>query len=366
MQSKLWFLYGNDRELALDELERIIRDNSVDVETRLKIISILTYIGAYDNCEYWLKKFNGHEHIIGQQSWYRIYRFKKQQNPWKGLLGENTKNQIDEIITSYLKNNQIITIDLVGGIGDQIENAALIWASIQKLNRSELIKIKPNGENSMIVDKFLEEVAGFPLSSKKTEANHLRVSAPWFRHWLGEKKLEKAPIRLINENKPEVIKPLLILICWRCKIDINNPLSSFSRSVPFRRILAIYKEWESSIQNKKIGIIDISEYREDEHIALNKLYPWVKLYRNRIKSLRDTRQFIGKSHQIITVDTSLVHLCAAIGRDVSLILNKYPDERWCDLLSERGSYKDHVKVFQQTKFHDWEAPIRKLNDHLGL
>jgi hypothetical protein len=75
---------------------------------------------------------------------------------------------------------------------------------------------------------------------------------------------------------------------------------------------------------------------------------------------------MAQSDWIITVDTSLVHLAVACGRKVQLLLNLFPDERWVDLLSQEGSYRQLVTAYQQQHFHNWESPLRNLRQELEL
>ena len=59
MHNRFWFLYGNDLELAIEQLEKLIKLSEDDQETQIKLISLLTYLGAYDKCDKWLKECNG-------------------------------------------------------------------------------------------------------------------------------------------------------------------------------------------------------------------------------------------------------------------------------------------------------------------
>ena len=265
-----------------------------------------------------------------------------------------------------MHSNKPITVDLVGGIGDQLENAALLLASLKQLPNSDLIKMRPNGENYLVVRKLLEQVKVLQLASHDVITDSLRVSIPWFRNWLGENNLEKLPIQLLNDELPELGKKVQLLACWRCKIDTNNPLSSFSRSIPFRTIQILYSQMETIQQERQINVIDISEYRESEKAILLKSHPWLVLARENIRCLDDTRNIMKTCNYIASVDTSLVHLAVACGRKIQLLLNKIPDERWLDLLTNPGNYRDHVEVYQQDRFHNWEKPISNFLNRMRL
>ena len=365
MHRKLWFLYGSDQELAVEQLECLIELKEGDIETQFKLISLLTYLGAYDKCEKWLDKYNGEKHVIGQQSRYRIYRARKERNPWRGLIDADTRENVDKLVEIYMHANKPIIVDLVGGIGDQLENAALVLASLKQIPQSNMIKMRPNGENSLVVRKLLEQVDTIQLAENGGNMESLRISVPWFRNWLGENNLEKLPIQLLQDRLPKLGEKIQLLACWRCKIDANNTLSSFSRSIPFRKIQILYEKIEIFQQNRQINVIDISEYSELEKLILLKAHPWLVLARQNIKCLDDTRNIMQECNYIASVDTSLVHLAVACGREVQLLLNKIPDERWLELLSKPGNYQKHIKIYQQEKFHNWEAPINNLLNQMN-
>lgn len=360
MNNKLWFLYGDDQELAIEQLENLIELNEGDTENRFKLISLLTYLGAYDKCEKWLDKCNGGKYVIGQQSRYRIYRARRDRNPWRGLMDSNTRVNVDKLVQNYMHANKAITVDLVGGIGDQLENASLLLASLKQMPHSNMIKMRPNGENSQVVRELLEQVQAIQLTNNVGDSESLRVSIPWFRNWLCENHLEKLPTKLLQDKQPVLGKKIQLLACWRCKIDVNNPLSSFSRSIPFRKIQTLYEKIEIIQQKRRVTVIDISEYSDLEKLILQKAHPWLVLARQNIKRLDDTRNIMQNCNYIASVDTSLVHLAVACGREVQLLLNKIPDERWLDLLSKQGHYQSHIKTYQQKEFHNWEDPINNL------
>jgi len=362
MHGRLWFLYGNDHALALEELERQIAVRQLDKSKRLALISLLTYIGAYRRCAHWLTTQDGHLHVTGQQSWYRILRAGGEPNPWRALLNEQNMEALDQTVSQMFSNLQPITVDLVGGIGDQLENAALLWASQPLLPQPTLMRLRPHGENSKVVRDFIKQVPELPLEEAAGTPGSRHVTAPWFRFWLGLRQLERPPRQLLMDPRPRPNRHSRLLTCWRCKPDLNNPLSSFSRSLPFRRIQELYSEWDGL----GLVIIDISDYQLVEQQALKNLHPGVQLARENIHCLSDTRRLMAQSDWIITVDTSLVHLAVACGRKVQLLLNLFPDERWVDLLSQEGSYRQLVTAHQQQQFHNWETPLRSLRQKLEL
>ena len=92
----------------------------------------------------------------------------------------------------------------------------------------------------------------------------------------------------------------------------------------------------------------------------------MQLIRPKIKSLSDTYRLISECQSIVSVDTSLTHLAATSGRQVHLLVPLSPDERWFELLAGPGVSRDWVVPHRQTRFHDWDAPLRSVAEALGL
>ena len=365
--AKQWFLYGNDLDLARQELGRKIQsagENPTGYQQQLNLISLLTYIGAYDDCESWLERVQGRNKLVGQQSTYRILRRWGEPNPWRGLLGGQRQQQLEQAIEQRFAKGLPVTVDLVGGIGDQLETAALMQASRPGLPRPEALWLRPTGENSSVVQALLEEVPGLQLEPSQGLEGSWHVTSPWFRFWMGLKVLEQAPVALLQDPQPAPGGRGL-LVCWRCKPDPANPLSSFSRSLPFPLILELYGRWQGA-EARGLRMLDMGDYNPEELQILKRQAPWVQMVRQQIRSLRDTRKLMAQCNAIATVDTSLGHLAVACGRQVQLLLPQFPDERWYDLLQRDGRYRELVVPHRQEGFHRWQEPLASLEKQLGI
>ena len=362
IDSTLWYLYGNDLKLAQQKLNLAILKRETKHE-KLRLINLLTYIGDYEGCSSWLTKTEGITEIAGQQSHYRILRHRKINNPWQALIGSHNQHSLDTTLKRHIVQGNPISVDLVGGIGDQIENAAVLMASKKNIQNSSALLLRPTGENYKIVRQLLEQVPNIKIEEERGEGNTWHVTAPWFRFWLNLNKLEEPPRTLLEDKSPSIATGR-VLACWRSKVDQNNKLSSYSRSIPFREIAANYERLGRALREKKLEIYDISSYSKEEEHIIRSNNPSVRLMRAEIKNLLDTRRLMRKCSMIITVDTSLVHLAAASGRNVDLLLNKFPDERWQDLCEKGSSYAQHVMVHQQKEFHRWNEPLETIRQKI--
>lgn len=359
-----WWLYGNDLQLAR-ELQHKLVHHCDSRNAQLSCISILSYIGDYDGCERWLNQVNGRRDVTGRQSDYRLRRFRRLPNPWRALIEADQEEALNATIDSKLSAGLPVVVDLVGGIGDQLENAALL---LNLQSQLPTISLRALGENAAIVTGVLEQVEGLNLLAQANpDQPHWRITAPWFRYWLGRSGIRETIRKpLLVKNPAGDADRDTLLVCWRTKPDPMNPLSSFSRSLPFGQIVALLEQWKTAAQRRGLQLIDISDYSLHEAKVLQTLYgDWVCLARNRLKSLHDTIKLMEQAQAIATVDTSLGHLSVLCGRKIHLLLPQWPDERWYDLLTE-GLYHQLTTVHQQSRFHSWEEPLLALSQQLDL
>ena len=49
--------------------------------------------------------------------------------------------------------------------------------------------------------------------------------------------------------------------------------------------------------------------------------------------------------RVVTIDTALVHLSAAVGKPTDLLLSAFPDERWQELHRPEHHYGQSIKLW---------------------
>ena len=79
-------------------------------------------------------------------------------------------------------------------------------------------------------------------------------------------------------------------------------------------------------------------------------------------TLADTAALIAEMDIIITVDTSIVHLAGAIGKETWLLLPYRYEWRW-GLEGERNNWYESVKVLRQPTHGDWNSVLSDVFDH---
>jgi hypothetical protein len=77
----------------------------------------------------------------------------------------------------------------------------------------------------------------------------------------------------------------------------------------------------------------------------------------------DTAALISQLDLVISVDTSVAHLAAALGKPTWLLLPEVPDFRWL-LGREDSPWYPAMRLFRQDEHRDWESVIARVRDAL--
>jgi ADP-heptose:LPS heptosyltransferase len=82
-------------------------------------------------------------------------------------------------------------------------------------------------------------------------------------------------------------------------------------------------------------------------------------------SMDDTAAIIENLDIVISVDTSVAHLSASMGKPTWILLPFVPDWRWLLNRNDSPWYKS-VKLLRQEKRGNWELVIKDLNKKLNV
>ena len=362
-----WWLYGRDLELARQlQVQRIADCESGEVQAFE--IAQLTYLGDYSACHQWLDRTNASQFRFGRQAQCRALLAQGRLEGWHALADQHAFEILREIEDLLSRSRKGLVIDLVGGIGDQLQMTSLIMA----LNSHDFFQgrlwLRPGGPNARLVEDWLELTRASEHLVWPEDQIVGFCSSPFFRILLSgmNEVLEYQTLSVETNWQIDGASGTQILCCWRTKPDRLNPFTSFSRSLPLRTIFSLLEQWQPALKDRRIRLMDLSEYTKEEQELLQERFPFVQFVRRDIRSLSDSYELIGQCEHIVSVDTSLTHLAATSGRQVHLLLPLFPDERWVELFEVPGVYKDWVIPHRQTCFNDWDAPLRSVADILGL
>lgn len=366
-RSQGWWLYGDDlriaRELQIEAIHKLCNST-----LRSYQVSLLTYLGSYKDCQLLLNKYDLVRFPYGKHAEFKVRLVYDSSQAWLSLIEDYEIEVLKKIESSFDSERQPIVVDLVGGIGDQLQNASLCLALNRRGNLENAVRIRPCGENASLVSSFLESSNASSIMYKDGDTKVGLMAVKFVRKWLDDLD-EQVMYDQLYPNDWNGTRPIScqsFLTCWRSKLDALNPLSSFSRSLSFWRIVDFYGHWSLTREQSDTVIFDITSYTDAELKILSKSFPSIQFVRKIINNLFDTFKLMKRCRGVITVDTSLVHLSVLCGHDVQLLLPMFPDERWLELLSSETLYAKHVNVFQQKRFHDWSDPLQSLQQNLSL
>jgi hypothetical protein len=164
-----------------------------------------------------------------------------------------------------------------------------------------------------------------------------------------------------------------------------NITAQWMTRLGFRRKLRVGFSWSGRRdtwinQHKSVPFNVIADM-----IARNPQYEWVNLqvdasdeeskklsdigcatYPGTIACLADSAALIYCMDVVVSVDTAVSHLSAALGKPTWVMLNQFAlDWRW--LLDRNDSpWYPTARLFRQPEMDDWNSVIKQIERHLGL
>lgn len=111
---------------------------------------------------------------------------------------------------------------------------------------------------------------------------------------------------------------------------------------------------------QKIPGISLYSLQRDDNLVDG--LPFADL-RDQLKSWEDTASIIAGLDLVITSCTSVAHLAAALGVETWVIVPVLPYYVWA-VPGDKSVWYDSVKIFRQTTYGDWSAPIAAVTSSL--
>ena len=345
-------MFGDDLELARSWIRPQLKGL---VSTRTGHMAISVGLGsALLNS---VKEGTVQANINSLRQWnFRTARLHGEINPYRHLLPEGMLENTLAAVADKRDKKLPLDVQLNGGIGDHLEALSLLlpWARAQ----NQCLNIEMSAERKHQIEPLLHEwvqVKCKRISEQGTSslpAMALRAAicgntqtrtkyCPWLR--------EKVTSQSENYN---------LLCCWRAE-GAGDKLSAHSRSVQWSLVQEFYKQVKSV--NPQISIIDITKWNCWEARRMRSL--GVETLDPRLGSLQSLKK-LCMVNRVITIDTALVHLCAAAGTSADLLLSAFPDERWNELHRPEHSYGKFIKMWRSTQFGSWSTILASVTERL--
>ncbi|WP_018652059.1 tetratricopeptide repeat protein [Actinobacillus capsulatus] len=148
------------------------------------------------------------------------------------------------------------------------------------------------------------------------------------------------------------LKRLKIGVVWSGSTKHNR---NASRSLPFELFSQLFAlDADFHCLQKELNEAD--NKRSD-------LFENLHIWQRDIDDFSDTAALIAQMDLVISVDTSVAHLAAAMGKPTWIMLSYHPDFRW--LLARQDSpWYDSVKLFRQEASLTWQSVIKNIQQQL--
>jgi hypothetical protein len=237
-----------------------------------------------------------------------------------------------------------------GGFGDAIMYARLVPRVAPRVGRI-LLRV-PSPLPALLrqipgIDGFVEEGEPFPDGS-------LHASL-WSLPALTGLTLDDIP-GSSGYLSPPLAGPLLksppglrIGLAW-----VGNPDSTYDRdrTLPSHQFLEpLVRTPGISWQSLQLGPRSV----EAAELGLEPMPP--------VSNFADTAFVVSQLDLVITVDTSIGHLCGALGIPTWIMIPSVPEYRWL-LDRDDSPWYDSVRLFRRSSTDDWEGTIGRITDAL--
>lgn len=163
---------------------------------------------------------------------------------------------------------------------------------------------------------------------------------------------EKWRLKLARQRVSNEAKKLKIGVVWA---GSNEHRLNHFRNIPLTHFARLF-EWETEFHclQKEITESDREAVKNHQNVAV---------WDNELKDFSDTAGLVAQLDLVISVDTSVAHLSAAMGKPTWILLSHSPDFRW--LLDRTDSPWYHcVRLFRQGTEQDWQAVIEQVKQTL--
>ena len=253
-------------------------------------------------------------------------------------------------------NGKVILLYSEQGFGDSIQFFRYVkmvqqrGATVVLQVHSSLINLFKEGSEGV---KFISDVKVngheyyCPLLSLPKAFNTIQSSIPSSDAYLFSNK--KAD-RIWKHDLGKKTLPRVGLVWSGNKQNTNDRARSISL-LTILKLLRADVQW-FSLQN---------EISENDMLLLRQ--HGVTQYKKKLTSFLETASLIEQMDIVISVDTSVAHLAAALGKPTWILLSHNADFRW--LLGRCDSpWYPSVQLFRQPSIEDWDSVILQLNMHM--
>jgi ADP-heptose:LPS heptosyltransferase len=172
--------------------------------------------------------------------------------------------------------------------------------------------------------------------------HRLKKPTPWQEVYIKSSKNFTLPDKFNDKLK--------IGLCWRGNPDHHN---DSNRSMDLVHFYDITKNDAYFFSLQKDAKVNPSVMK-----TMNIEYEYIR----ECHDLNETAALIDNLDLVVTVDTGILHLASAMGKETIGLIPFKPDWRWGLNDSESVWYPDNLKLIRQNKLGDWSNVIEQLKE----
>ena len=343
-----WPLFGDDLDFAQSWMRDQLNRSQMTVEAGHTALSI----GLRDEVERRLAsqpKDDRNDQNIEDQFRFRLARMDGARNPYRELIPKCHHINAHRFVAEAAQNQTPLAVQLFGGLGDQLELLSLVlpWGS----RHCVPLRLMAEEKHCRLLTPLLPDHASIETFDRHTcppFAQGMTIRLGLIEHDPSSHFAAWIPADTINDD------PHRMVCCWRAEGQ-GSYLSAHSRSVPFQLVHSYYQRLME--QEPETNIVDITAWRPWEMQRLQQLGVTIQ---NPVALGLNGLVNLCRGRRVTSIDTALIHLCAAMGQAADLLLPLFPDERWVELSHPEHSYGQHLSVHQSTQFGSWDSVMASL------
>jgi len=282
---------------------------------------------------------------------FRLARANGRANPYPALIPE-TIHQYDANRLQQLTQDPGSTLQVMlrGGIGDHLELISLLapWARA----RNQRVRLLTTATRQRQLARVVAPLPGITLAVANGSGEEIWIQAMNLRSLIYS---EGQPVYQAFIQPPPASTSGELVCCWRAA-GIGSPHSAWCRSIPFETVVGFYNRLLAAGRTG-LSIVDLSHWKPWEAAQLQGL-GIQRIDPGQGDVLQLAQRIQGAT--VLTIDTALAHLCAAMGQQATLLLPRFHDERWMELHRPQHSYGQLLQIRRQEDYGDWSSVLAEL------
>jgi len=338
----------------MDEAVELLDENKDNIKFLIRLIRLYFYLGkkneGYDLLNKNIDKINKNPENYNLIA----LRYLQKGNFNEGWKYYTLKNPYNEDFFTNIKEwngekleGRTIVVYNEQGLGDSVQFSKYILPLV-KVSKKVSFAVQKNIKNL-----FKQDIEGLEVIKRVTVSNHnydFKISLGsllkfYYNHKFSSNKHlininDKKILKL--ENKSYNLKPNIGLVWSGTSRDRSVPLNRFENILNLNaNFYCLQNKIEDSDQNyfKSKNIYNLGKYKLD-----------------------DISSIVNELDLVITIDTSILHISCAIGKETWGLFSVDPDWRWGEF-DKINPYKTLIK-FNQKNYNNWEYVLENVFNEL--